>query len=136
MQQALAAVIAQVAFVDGLQYEDLPAEVAPAEIVLLPSLFESFSYTCAEAMAAGKAIVGSTNGGMADLLQHNHSGLLIYPLNEKAVYTALKKLIVDNEFRYQLSILARERILAYFNADKACGQFIAYYQSLKSNTVV
>ena len=136
MQQELAAVMQQVEFVDGLQYEDLPTSVAPAEIVLLPSLFESFSYTCAEAMAVGKAIVGSANGGMADLLVHNQSGLLIDPLNEKAIYSSLKKLIMDNGLRYEFSIRARERILTQFNADKACGQFVVYYQSMVNNALV
>lgn len=130
MQQELAAVIQQVEFLDGLQYENLPNAVAPAEIVLLPSLFESFSYTCAEAMAAGKAIVGSSSGGMADLLVNNQSGLLIDPLNEKAIYFALKKLIMDNKLRYELSIRARERILTQFNSDIATSHFKKFYTSI------
>ena len=75
MKAQLHAVINRVEFLDGMVYEALPEAIADGEIVLLPSLFESFSYTCAEAMAAGKAVVGSQNGGMADLIQHEKSGL-------------------------------------------------------------
>ena len=129
MQNELRTVINQVEWVDGMPYESLPDAIAPSEIILLPSLFESFSYTCAEAMAAGKAIVGSKNGGMADLLQNEISGLVIDPLKHRQIYTAIKKLIINKELRYQMSINARERILNDFGAAKTVEQFIGYYRS-------
>ncbi len=132
MEQELRNVIDRVEFMGGLDYAELPAAVAPCEIALLPSLFESFSYTCVEAMAAGKAVVGSRSGGMADLIVHNQSGLLIDPLNEKDIYFSLKKLIMDKGLRYELSIRARERILTQFNADKATALFQQYYSSILS----
>ncbi|MEO5892039.1 MAG: glycosyltransferase family 4 protein, partial [Ferruginibacter sp.] len=48
MQQELSTVIEQVEFKEGLPYEEIPGNIEDAEIVLLPSLFESFSYTCIE----------------------------------------------------------------------------------------
>ena len=65
MKNHLVEVESRVEFMDGLAYDKLPAAISDCDIVLLPSLFESFSYTCAEAMAAGKAIVGSKKGGFA-----------------------------------------------------------------------
>jgi len=130
MRQELKAVLNQVEFIDGMHYELLPSSIAQAEIVLLPSLFESFSYTCAEAMAAGKAIVGSKNGGMADLLVDGETGLLVNPENTTALYEALAKLIVDEGARYQMSINARQRILTEFNAEVITQKCIDYYSAI------
>ncbi len=130
MQKELKPVINQVEWMDGMSYEALPDAISPTEIVLLPSLFESFSYTCSEAMASGKAIIGSKNGGMADLLQQEKSGLLINPLSYREIHAALKKLIVKNELRHQISINGRERVLTDFNADKTTQLYIGYYRSL------
>ena len=130
MQQQLHRVINRVQFEDCIQYELLPAAITEASIVLLPSLFESFSYTCAEAMAAGKAIVASKNGGMALLLQNEENGLLVNPEKIKEIYNAVKKLITDDETRYRLSINARKRLLTDFDTKNISSLFKSYYQNV------
>ena len=130
MKEKLHAVINRVEFLDGMVYEALPEAIGDSEIVLLPSLFESFSYTCAEAMAAGKAVIGSGNGGMADLIEDGESGLLTDPENWQSIYKAVKKLIEDDEYRFQLSVNARIRILTEFNAHKIADDLNTYYQQI------
>jgi len=132
MQKQLKPVIKKVQFLNGIPYDALPEQIADASIVLLPSLFESFSYCCAEAMAAGKAIVGSKNGGMALLLQNEISGMLVDPESVSETYSAIKKLIMDKELRYKLALNARQRILQNFNSDIAVTQFERYYKSIVS----
>ncbi|MEP7108251.1 MAG: glycosyltransferase family 4 protein [Ferruginibacter sp.] len=135
MKQQLKEVINQVEFIDGLVYEDLPLAIAEAEIVLLPSLFESFSYTCAEAMAAGKAVVGSNNAGMADLIQNGISGILVNPNNYHDIYSAIKKLIVSNGLRHQIAINAREHISVNFKAKLIALEFKAFYEHIIENRI-
>lgn len=130
MTKKLKPVLQQVKFLDGMEHELIPAVIAESEIVLLPSLFESFSYTCAEAMASGKAIVGSNNGGMANLIQNEESGLLINPERVKDIYEALSKLINNNELRVKLSMKARERIITQFNAKSIAEIFASYYKKI------
>lgn len=123
-------VLNRVEFIEGVNYEQIPAVIEPAEIVLLPSLFESFSYTCIEAMAAGKAVVGSNAGGMADLLEQEKSGLLIDPGNEKEIYDALKRLIKDNDFRVNISTAARAQVISNHNPAVTSGLFFNYYKKM------
>jgi glycosyltransferase involved in cell wall biosynthesis len=130
MKNQLKEVSNRVEFMDGMAYEDLPAAITDCEIVLLPSLFESFSYTCAEAMAAGKAVVGSNNAGMADLIENEVSGMLINPYNSLEIATALEKLILDNAFRYNLSLKARKYILAKQNARNTAFLYQRYYHNI------
>jgi glycogen(starch) synthase len=119
-----------------MKYEDLPAAISECEIVLLPSLFESFSYTCAEAMAAGKAVIGSDNAGMADLIENNKNGVLINPYKHKEIIDALQKLINHNQYRYQLSINARESILEKQNAAQTIHFFHEYYCNIIQKKLV
>lgn len=130
MKKKLRSVINQVEFMDGMNYDAIPTAIRDTEIVLLPSLFESFSYTCIESMAAGKAIVGSNNGGMSDLLQNGESGLLIDPENYQDIYAAIKRLVQNNELRYSIAVKTRERVLKDFNATAPAEKLIAYYQHL------
>jgi glycogen(starch) synthase len=97
----------RVMFYDGVSYERLPELLKEGEIVILPSLFESFSYACLEAMAAGKAVVGSKNGGMNDLIKNGKTGLLIDPESENLLFKAIDFLITKPESCFEMARLAR-----------------------------
>lgn len=129
MQEKLKPFLNSVSFFDGLKYEELPAAIADSSIVVLPSLFESFSYTCIEAMAAGKAVVGSNNGGMADIIQDGKNGLLADPENYREIYTAVKKLVLDASLRNRLSIQARATASKDF-ADTVIDMSMKYYEQM------
>ena len=133
MQQQFADVLTQVIFKNGQDYKHLPLDLEKAEIALLPSLFESFSYTCAEAMAAGKAVVGSINTGMADMILNNKNGLLVDVENVLEIYKAIKLLIENNELRYNIAINARIDIITKYNADNTGKQYWSVYQSAAGN---
>lgn len=133
MQGELKEVKDRITFTDGIAYELLPENIAAAEIVLLPSLFESFSYTAAEAMSAGKAIIGSKNTGMADLIENNKTGLLINSLSVSEIINALQKLIDDDALRLSLAEKARESILKKSNSTTNVEALKNYYQKISQN---
>jgi glycosyltransferase involved in cell wall biosynthesis len=73
-------------------------EIMPIfDIFVLPSLNEGMGRVLVEAMAAGKPIVASNVGGIPDLVQHEHNGLLVPPGDEKALAASIKQLINDPE---------------------------------------
>lgn len=47
-----------------------------ADVCVLPSLWENFPYACLEAMALGACVIGTDGGGMAEIIEHERSGLL------------------------------------------------------------
>ncbi len=73
-------------------------EIMPLfDIFVLPSLNEGMGRVLVEAMAAGKPVVASNVGGIPDLVQHEHNGLLVPPGDEKALAAAIRQLINDPE---------------------------------------
>ena len=133
MKSELKLVHHQVIFIEGVSYDQLPNFIAQSEIVLLPSLFESFSYTCAEAMAAGKAIVASNAGGMSDLIEDGVSGLLVNPEDENRQIQILEKLITDNEMRLTISTNARDSINNKTLIKKQQADCLDFYNHIISN---
>lgn len=107
MKEQLGCYNDSVIFYDGVLYEMLPEILRAGEIVILPSLFESFSYACLEAMAAGKAVVGSISGGMKDLIENGKTGLLIVPECEDSLYNAINFLITNPESCFKMAKEAR-----------------------------
>jgi glycosyltransferase involved in cell wall biosynthesis len=82
-------------------------------------------------MASGKAIVASKNTGMSDLIEHNVSGLLVDVEREDEIYFAMKELITNNDLRYNMSLKAREGIIAKFSEQNVVQQFIQFYKSVE-----
>lgn len=102
---------------DWVDYEGIPKILSESAICVFPSLFESFSYTCCEAMSAGRAVVGSKNGGMKELLSDD-CGLLINPKNSKDIANAICIFIEDKSLRETCGNNARQKVLKDYSIDK------------------
>ena len=119
-----------VIFYDGVLYEMLPEILREGEIVILPSLFESFSYACLEAMAAGKAVIGSTSGGMNDLIENGMTGLLIDPESEDSLYNAINFLVKNPHACFEMARQARKQTSHIGRNELVLQHSIKLYSSL------
>lgn len=66
-----------VEIVGGVPYEQLPFELASSSICVFPSDWEASGIVCMEAMAAGRAVIGSAAGGMSEIIEDGKSGLIV-----------------------------------------------------------
>ncbi|RRR76869.1 MAG: glycosyltransferase family 1 protein [Candidatus Viridilinea halotolerans] len=74
-----------VRFVGAQDQDRLPTYFAAADVVAVPSHYESFGMVALEALAAGAAVVASNAGGLALTIEDGRSGLL-FPVDD---HTAL-----------------------------------------------
>jgi glycogen synthase len=96
-------------------------------VCVFPSLFENFPYTCLEAMSYGKAIVGSSHGGMTDLLGDGQCGLLYTPPDEHELARHITTLLSNKNLRDELGQKARQRALDYFGSERVMNLTEAFY---------
>ena len=86
---ALAGRGGDVVFVGSVPPADLAAHYAAARLVCVPSRREGFGMVAAEALAAGRAVVGTTVGGLTDLVTEGVTGRLVPPGDVGALAEAL-----------------------------------------------
>lgn len=84
--------------------------VRQADVFWLPSLWENCPYSCLEAMAAGRAILCSDQGGMPELIRHEENGLLARSGNAASYVEQLSRLIEDADLRRRLGTAARRSV--------------------------
>lgn len=108
--------------------DELDAIYRAATVCAFPSLFESFSYVCLEAMVHGKPVVGSDRGGMAELLDGGRAGVLVDPTDIAALAEAISGLLLDPERRRTLGDRARRRALTTYGADRVTREIEAFYE--------
>ncbi len=86
---------------------DLPALLQAVDVVVVPSLSEALGIVALEAMAAGKPVVASAVGGLAEVIQDGHTGLLVPPGQPAALAEAIDRLLRDAGLRARLGQAAR-----------------------------
>lgn len=100
------------------------------DIFVNPStIYESFSYTNAEAMACGKPVVTSDMGGMPETVGNMIGGLVFRAKNNGDLSHKLLKLLKDRVLRQSLGHKARERSLSY-SKEIVTDKLIKFYQNL------
>ena len=84
----------------------LPYYYAAAEVVVMPSHYESFGIVALEAMACGTPVIASRVGGLAHLIQDGQTGYTIPMQDPNALAEKLRLVFVDTELRARLSAQA------------------------------
>jgi glycosyltransferase involved in cell wall biosynthesis len=106
---------------------DVAACLAAADIVALPSLHEGLGVAALEAMAAGRAVVASRVGGLAEAVEDGTTGLLVPPGDAATLGVALARLVRDPALRARLGAAGRTRVAArYTTANMANGTLACY----------
>lgn len=110
--------------------DDVPALLEAADIVAVPSRKEGLGLACLEAMAAGKAVVASRVGGLAEAIEHRVSGILVAPGDAAALARALIELYDDPGLRSRLGTAARLRAERCFSVESMAAANEGYYLEL------
>lgn len=101
--------------------------LAAADLFLLPSRAEGVGVAALEGMAAGRPVVASHVGGLAQAITHNESGLLVAPENPTELADAIAKLAQDPSLARTLSEGGRQRVREHFSIDSQVSQYIESY---------
>jgi len=97
------------------------------DIVVVPSRFEGFGLTAAEAMAVGKPVIASDTTGLREIIVHGESGIL-FPVDDIfALKEAIEQLIENPSLRRQYSNNGLERVKKNFGIDLYKNKIKALY---------
>jgi len=91
---------------------DVEDIIPSCDILVLPSLSESFGLVLIEALACGKPVIGSNVGGIKEIITED-VGLLINPNDIKDLANAIDKLFSDNELMEKFKSNARNRAMDF-----------------------
>jgi len=88
-----------------LPRKQLAALYQVADLTLVPSIYEPFGYAAIEAMAAGVPVVATRIGGLAEIIEHGVTGLLV-PVEQNPA--GPHKIDIESLVEAQLSLLTDE----------------------------
>jgi D-inositol-3-phosphate glycosyltransferase len=91
-----------VVFLGKRDQTTLPYYYSAAEVLVMPSYYESFGMVALESMACGTPVVASQTGGLAYLVQDGVTGFTVAGGDVKALARRLSQLIFDPVLRQKM----------------------------------
>ena len=97
-------------FVGSQPQDELPLFYSAADVVAVPSRYESFGLVAVEAMACGVPVVASRVGGLKFTVEEGVAGLLVPWGDAPALADALGQMLNDEDLRAELAAGSRPSV--------------------------
>jgi glycosyltransferase involved in cell wall biosynthesis len=109
---------------------DSAAFFAGVDLLAMPSLYEGLGVAALEAMAAGRAVVATRVGGLAESVLDGDTGLLVPPRDAAGLADAIAEIAKSRSLARTMGSRGRERVRRYFSLESMARQNESYYQEL------
>lgn len=110
--------------------ERLAALYRAADLYVHAAPAEAFCLAAAEALACGTPVVAATAGGLAEVVDHERTGLVIAPGDDAGAADAVDALLGDPERMALMGTLAAETARLRYGRDRAVGELHAWCTEL------
>ena len=109
--------------------DDVPAVIASLAVLVLPSYaHEGIPQIVLQAQAMGTAVIGTTVGGIPEVISPGITGWLVPPKEPEALARALDQLLRDPIARQAIGDRAAEAAAKEYSLEIMCGRLEAIYQ--------
>ncbi len=105
------------------------------DVLVHPSLSESFGMALAEGLAAGKPVVASDVGGVKEVVLHNETGILVPPTDSEAIAKSVMSLLCDPEYAHSMAVKGRERVRQLFSTERCASEHEKVYRRVLNGRV-
>jgi glycosyltransferase involved in cell wall biosynthesis len=121
--------IAQVVHFVGL-VSNMAAFWQASDVAVVPSeMTESFSMTTLEAMASGKPVLATRNGGICEVVVNGETGTLVPAGNVEALAGALRS-YADADLRARHGLAGRARAEQHFHIDASARAYLRLFDEI------
>lgn len=117
-------------------YEKIAGLLAATDVCVFPSVWENFPNVCLEAMAAGKAVIASNTGGMAEMIRHAETGFLVPARDPAAIADAILQLAAQKTMITALGRKARQSVLDNYDASTVGDLVASFYTTVLNKSSI
>jgi glycosyltransferase involved in cell wall biosynthesis len=120
----------EVIFAGSVDRAVIPSRYRDADIFALAPWEEAFGNVFAEALASGLPIVGSTVGGIPEVVEHGKNGFLVPPREPRALAAAIRHLADNPEIRVQMGRWNRAQAEANLSWARVTTRYLSVYHGV------
>ena len=98
------------------------------DLFVMSSVTEGLGTSILDAMACGKPVVGTTAGGIPEVVVDEETGLLVPPRHPEPLAAAIIRLLSDQSLRERMGLAGLARVRERFSAETMVGNTLTVYQ--------
>jgi len=110
--------------------EEMPLVYNGADLFVMASQMESFGLVYAEALSCSIPVIGTSVGGIPEIIEDNKSGYLIPPNDPVELSKSIAKLITNEERRKQFGRYGRKAMRKNFDLNIIAKKLLGVFESL------
>jgi glycosyltransferase involved in cell wall biosynthesis len=110
--------------------ENIPDFLGIIDVLVIPSIQESFGMVALEGMAMSIPVIATTIGGLPELIVNGHTGLLVPAKDSIALAQAIQYLIDNPEERVKIGKAGRKRAEEWFSIENNAREITELYTNL------
>jgi glycosyltransferase involved in cell wall biosynthesis len=122
---------ASVRFTGWLEHHEVARRCREADLFTLAPWVESFGNAFVEALASGLPIVGSTAGGIPEMVVDGRNGMLVPPRRPRELAHAISYLGADPRLRAEVSRRNRGDAERTYSWDRMTGRHLSLYHGVQ-----
>ena len=129
-------IMQSVRFLGRIPNEDLPKYYGAADVFVGPSIVdksgdtEGLGIVFLEAAASQLAMIGTSVGGISDVLIHQVTGIQVNPNDSDQLASEINLLLQNPELRDRLALKARDHVVENFSWRCVAARFTALFQEV------
>jgi glycogen(starch) synthase len=81
-----------------------------ADVLVVPSVYEPFGIVALEGMATGVPVVASQVGGLSEVIEHDHTGIFVYPRSPNSIAWGVDRILSDPDHARWLGENAKDKL--------------------------
>jgi glycosyltransferase involved in cell wall biosynthesis len=111
-----------------LDEEKLLALYRMADVAVCPSLYEPFGIVALEGMAAGLPTVVTDTGGLAEIVEHDETGVKVWVDSSDSLAWGITRVLKDRELAARLGKSARAKVERVYDWDVIARDTVRVYE--------
>jgi len=130
LKEAESEINGNVVYCTDRSWEEAMQIIKSSSIVVIPSRMESLPTTVKEAFYLNVPVIGTSVGGIPELIKNNETGILVPPENPSELAEAINELLSDREKSEKLATNGNTFVKNNMTWDVILPKYIKFYEDL------
>jgi glycosyltransferase involved in cell wall biosynthesis len=101
-----------------------------ADILVVPSIYEPFGIVALEGMATGVPVLASKVGGLSEVIEHDKTGLFVYPKNPESIAWGVDHILSDPDHAKWLTENAKDKLQNAYSWEAVAMKTVDLYRKV------
>ncbi len=101
-----------------------------ADVLVVPTVYEPFGIVALEGMATGVPVVTSKVGGLSEVIEHDRTGLFVYPRSPESIAWGIDQVLSDPDHAKWLTENAKEKLHKAYSWEAVAMKTVEVYRKV------